>query len=248
MNPTHLVALVTGASRGIGRAIAIGLAKEGVSVAVNYQSRRDAAEEVAREITGAGGKAIVVKADVSKDAEVKSMVDQVVEKWGTIDILVNNAATHRGGRIQNLTLEDWGLVISSVLGGAFHCCRHIIPMMVEKKWGRVINLSSYVGLHGYPGDTPYGAAKAGILGLTLSLAKEVSTKGITVNAIVPGFVPTDMTAGLFHTKEKLDLEIQRIPLRRPGKPEEIADMVNFLVFKGEYITGTVLRVDGGLAM
>ena len=248
MEPAHFVALVTGASRGIGRAIAIGLAKEGVSVAVNYQSRRDAAEEVAREITGAGGKAIVVKADVANDAEVKSMVDQVVEKWGTIDILVNNAATHRGGRLQNLTLEDWSLVINSVLGGAFHCCRHILPMMVAKKWGRVINLSSYVGLHGYPGDTPYGAAKAGILGLTLSLAKEVSTKGITVNAIVPGFVPTDMTAGLFNTKEKLDLEIQRIPLRRPGKPEEIADMVNFLVFKGEYITGTVIRVDGGLAM
>jgi len=248
MEPAHFVALVTGASRGIGRAIAIGLAKEGVSVAVNYQSRRDAAEEVAREITGAGGKAIVVKADVANDAEVKSMVDQVVGKWGTIDILVNNAATHRGGRLQNLTLEDWSLVINSVLGGAFHCCRHILPMMVGKKWGRVINLSSYVGLHGYPGDTPYGAAKAGILGLTLSLAKEVSTKGITVNAIVPGFVPTDMTAGLFNTKEKLDLEIQRIPLRRPGKPEEIADMVNFLVFKGEYITGTVIRVDGGLAM
>jgi 3-oxoacyl-[acyl-carrier protein] reductase len=248
MEPAHFVSLVTGASRGIGRAIAIGLAKEGVSVAVNYQSRRDAAEEVVREITGAGGKAIVVKADVANDAEVKSMVDQVVGKWGTIDILVNNAATHRGGRLQNLTLGDWGLVINSVLGGAFHCCRHILPMMVEKKWGRVINLSSYVGLHGYPGDTPYGAAKAGILGLTMSLAKEVSTKGITVNAIVPGFVPTDMTAGLFNTKEKLDLEIQKIPLRRPGKPGEIADMVNFLVFKGEYITGTVIRVDGGLAM
>ena len=248
MDPTNLVALVTGASRGIGRAIAIGLAKEGVSVAVNYQSRYDAAEEVAREIARAGGRAIVVKADVANDTEVKSMVGLIIEKWGTIDILVNNAATHRGGRIQKLTLEDWGLVINSVLGGAFHCCRHIVPGMVEKKWGRVINLSSYVGLHGYPGDTPYGAAKAGMIGFTLSLAKEVSNKGITVNAIVPGFVPTDMTAGLFNTKEKLDSEIQRIPLRRPGKPEEIADMVNFLVFKGEYITGTVLRVDGGLAM
>lgn len=248
MDPTHLVGLVTGASRGIGRAIAIGLAKQGVSVAVNYQSRQDAAEEVVREILRAGGKAIGVKADVSKDAEVKSMVDQVVEKWGTINILVNNAATHRGGRIQNLVLEDWAVVIGSVLGGAFHCCRHIIPLMVGKKWGRVINLSSYVGLHGYPGDTLYGAAKAGMLGFTMSLAKEVSTRGITVNAVVPGFVPTDMTAGLFDTKEKLNGEIQRIPLGRPGKPEEIAEMVNFLVFKGEYITGSVLRVDGGLAM
>jgi 3-oxoacyl-[acyl-carrier protein] reductase len=242
------VALVTGSARGIGRAIALGLAKEGVRVVVNYQSRREAAEEVAREIIGAGGKALVVRADVANDAEVKSMVDQVVEKWGTINILVNNAATHRGGRIQKLTLEDWGLVINSALGGAFHCCRHIIPMMVEKKWGRIINLSSYVALHGYPGDTPYGAAKAGLLGFTMSLAKEVAAKGITVNAVIPGYVPTDMTDALFNTQEKIERQIQEIPIHRPGKPEEIAEMVNFLVFKGDYITGTVIRVDGGLAM
>jgi 3-oxoacyl-[acyl-carrier protein] reductase len=248
MDPSKLVALVTGASRGIGRAIAIGLAREGVSVVVNYLSRGDAAEEVAREIIGAGGKAIVVKADVANDTEVKSMVDQVVERWGTIDILVNNAALHRGGRIQNLTLEDWDLVINSVLRGTFHCCRHIVPMMVEKNWGRIINISSYVGLHGYPGDTPYGAAKAGLLGFTMSPAKEVAAKGITVNAIIPGYVPTDMTGRLFNTKEKIDSQIQLIPIRRPGKPEEIADMVNFLVFKGESITGSVIRVDGGLGM
>jgi 3-oxoacyl-[acyl-carrier protein] reductase len=248
MDSPKRVALVTGAGRGIGRAIAIGLAKEGVSVVVNYLSRRDAAEEVAREIIGGGGKAIVVKADVANDTEVKSMVDQVVERWGTIDILVNNAALHRGGRIQKLTLEDWDLVINSVLGGTFHCCRHIVPMMVEKNWGRIINLSSYVALHGYPGDTSYGAAKAGLLGFTMSLAKEVATKGITVNAIIPGYVPTDMTGRLFNTQEKIEHEVQNIPIRRPGKPEEIADMVNFLVFKGEYITGSVIRVDGGLGM
>jgi 3-oxoacyl-[acyl-carrier protein] reductase len=248
MESPKRVALVTGASRGIGRAIAIGLAKEGVSVVVNYHSRRDAAEVVAREIIGAGGKAIVVKADVANDAEVKSMVDQVVEKWGMIDILVNNAALHRGGRIQKLTLEDWSLVINSVLGGTFHCSRHIVPMMAEKNWGRIINLSSYVALHGYPGDTPYGAAKAGLLGFTMSLAKEVATKGITVNAVIPGYIPTDMTGRLFDTQEKIEREVQNIPIRRPGKPEEIADIVNFLVFKGEYITGAVIRVDGGLGM
>jgi len=248
MDSPKRVAVVTGASRGIGRAVAIGLAKEGVSVVVNYHSRRDAAEEVAREIIEAGGKAIVVKADVANDAEVKSMVDQVVEKWGAIDILVNNAALHRGGRIQKLTLEDWSLVINSVLGGTFHCCRHIVPMMVEKNWGRIINLSSYVALHGYPGDTPYGAAKAGLLGFTMSLAKEVATKGITVNAVIPGYIPTDMTGRLFNTQEKIEREVQNIPIRRPGKPEEISDMVNFLVFKGEYITGAVIRVDGGLGM
>jgi 3-oxoacyl-[acyl-carrier protein] reductase len=242
------VALVTGASRGIGRAIALGLAKEGVRVVINYQARQDAAERVASEIRETGGEALVVKADVAKDDEVKRMVDQAIGKWGAIDILVNNAATHRGGRIQNLTLEDWGLVINSALGGAFHCCRHIVPMMVEKRWGRIINLSSYVALHGYPGDTPYGAAKAGLIGFTLSLAKEVATRGITANAIVPGFVPTDMTARLFDTREKIEQEIQKVPIRRPGRPEEIAEMVNFLVFRGEYITGSVIRVDGGLGM
>jgi 3-oxoacyl-[acyl-carrier protein] reductase len=185
---------------------------------------------------------------VSDDGEVKAMVDSVKAEWGNIDILVNNATTHRGGRIQKLKPEDWNLVIGSALGGAFHCCRHVIPMMVEKNWGRVINLSSYVALHGYPGDTAYGAAKAGLLGLTMSLAKEVAAKGITVNAVIPGFVPTDMTRGLFDTQEKLDRELQNIPIHRPGTPEEISDMVNFLVFKGGYITGTVLRVDGGLAM
>jgi NAD(P)-dependent dehydrogenase (short-subunit alcohol dehydrogenase family) len=157
------VAFVTGSSRGIGRAIAIGLAKEGVSVVVNYRSRQDAAEEVAREITGIGGEAIIAKADVANDDEVKSMVDDVINKWGSIDILVNNAAIHRGGRIQKLTLEDWNLVINSVLGGTFHCCRHIVPLMIAKNWGRIINLSSYVALHGYPGDTAYGAAKAGCI-------------------------------------------------------------------------------------
>jgi 3-oxoacyl-[acyl-carrier protein] reductase len=248
MTADKMVALVTGSARGIGRAIAIGLAKEGVRVVVNYQSRQDAAEEVAREITGAGGEAIVIKADVADDTEVRSMVNQTVDKWGSVDILVNNAALHRGGRIQGLAPEDWNLVINSVLGGTFHCCRHVVPIMVNQSWGRIINLSSYVALHGYPGDTAYGAAKAGILGVTLSLAKEVAAKGITVNAVVPGFVPTDMTSGLFNTQAKIDREVQNIPIHRPGKPEEIADIVNFLVFKGEYITGTVVRVDGGLAM
>ena len=202
------------------------------AIVVNYQSRQDAAEEVALLIAEAGGEAMAVKADVGNDGEVRSMVDRVVEKWGAIDILVNNATVHRGGRIQALKLEDWNIVINSALGGAFHCCRHVVPMMVERKWGRIINLSSYVALHGYAGDTAYGAAKSGLLGFTMSLAKEVATKGITVNAVIPGFIPTDMTAGLFDSPEKLDKEIQNIPMRRPGKPEEIADMVNFLVFKG----------------
>jgi NAD(P)-dependent dehydrogenase (short-subunit alcohol dehydrogenase family) len=248
MDPRKKVALVTGAARGIGRAIAIGLAAEGVSVVINYQSRRDAAQEVMEIIQAAGGESMIYGADVAGDDAVKSMVDEINTRWGGIDILVNNATTHRGGRIQSLSHEEWDTVIGSALGGAFHCCRYVVPGMVERRWGRIINLSSYVALHGFPGDCAYGTAKAGLLGLTMSLAKEVAARGVTVNAIIPGFVPTDMTSGLFDTKEKLEREMQNIPMRRPGTPEEIADMVNFLVFKGQYITGTAIRVDGGLAM
>jgi 3-oxoacyl-[acyl-carrier protein] reductase len=242
------VALVTGSARGIGRAIAIGLAKEGVSVVVNYHSRPDAAAEVAKIISDAGGEVMVVKADVARNDEVRAMVDQAVERWGGIDILVNNAGLHRGGRVQKVSEEDFNTVIRSSLNGNFNCCRHIVPMMIEKRWGRVINISSYVALHGFPGDTAYGAAKAGLLGITFSLAKEVASKGITVNAIIPGYIPTDMTEPLFDTPEKRDRQLQDIPMHRPGRPEEIADVVNFLVFKGDYITGNVIRVDGGMGM
>lgn len=242
------VALVTGSGRGIGRAIVLGLAKEGARVVVNYRSMQDAAEKVAYEIIGTGGEVIIVKADVANDTEVKSMVDQVVEKWGTIDILVNNAALHRGGRIQNLPPEDWNLVIQSVLKGAFNCCRYVVPLMVEKEWGRIINVSSDAGLHGYPGETAYGAAKAGLIGFTKSLAKEVAKKKITVNVVIPGFLQTDMTTPLFGTEERLNREIERIPMGRPGKPEEVAELISFLAFKGSYITGAVIQIDGGMGM
>ena len=248
MDSRKKVALVTGAARGIGRAIAIDLAAQGVSVVINYRSRRDAAEEVMAVIQASGGESMIIGADVAKDDAVKSMVDEIETRWGSIDILVNNATTHRGGRIQSLSHEEWDTVLGSALGGAFHCCRYVVPGMVERRWGRIINLSSYVALHGYQGDCAYGTAKAGLLGFTMSLAKEVATRGITVNAVIPGFVPTDMTRGLFDTQEKLEREMQNIPMRRPGTPEEIADMVNFLVFKGQYVTGTAIRVDGGLAM
>jgi len=242
------VALVTGSARGIGRAIALDLAKGGIRVVINYRAGREAAETLARDIEDGGGEALVIGCDVADDGAVKAMVEEVADNWGSIDILVNNAAQHRGGRIQTISPEDWRLVMETALGGAFHCCRHIIPSMVDKRWGRVINLSSYDALHGYPGDTAYGTAKAGLLGLTMSLAKEVASKGITVNAIVPGFIPTDMTRGLFNTEEKIERELKNIPMRRPGTPEDVAEMVSFLVFKGEYVTGTILRVDGGLAM
>ena len=248
MESPNRVALVTGASRGIGRAIAIDLAKEGADLIVNYRSNPDAAEEVVRMIKEMGRKVISVKADVANEHEVRSMVNHAVETLGGIDILVNNAALHRGGRIQKLLPEDWDIVINSVLRGTFNCCRYVVPLMVEKGWGRIINISSDVGLHGYPGDTAYGAAKAGLIGFSKSLAKEVAKKNITVNVVIPGFLRTDMTSILFTTEERLNREIERIPLGRPGKPEEVAEMVSFLAFKGSYITGAVIQVDGGMGM
>ena len=242
------VALVTGASRGIGRAIAIGLAEQGADVIVNFRSHPDAAEEVVRLIREAGRQALSVRADVAHDDEVKDMVKKAKEEFGGIDILVNNAALHRGGRIQKLPPEEWNLVINSVLRGAFNCCRYVVPLMVEREWGRVINISSDAGLHGYPGDTAYGAAKAGLIGFTKSLAKEVAKKKITANVVIPGFLQTDMTSVLFTSEERLRLEIERIPLGRPGKVEEISELVSFLAFKGSYITGAVIQVDGGMGM
>jgi 3-oxoacyl-[acyl-carrier protein] reductase len=242
------IALVTGAARGIGRAIALDLASEGADIVVNYRSRPDAAENVAQEIRDMGRHALVIKADVADEGQVKSMVDRAVEEFGTIDILVNNAALHRGGRVQKIEPEDWDLVINAALRGAYNCCRHVVPLMVEKRSGRIINISSYAGLHGYPGDTAYGSAKAGIIGFTKSLAKETAKRGITANVVVPGFLKTDMTAPLFNTEEKLKVEIERIPLGRPGELHEIAEVVTFLAFKGSYMTGAVIMVDGGMGM
>ena len=242
------IALVTGASRGIGRAIALDLAAQGADVVVNYTSRPDAAGEVAEAIGALGRKALVVKADVSDEDQVKAMVDKASDELGPIDILVNNAALHRGGRVQKIDPKDWELVIQIALRGAFHCCRHVVPRMVDRRWGRIINISSNAGVHGFPGDTAYGSAKAGLIGFTKSLAKEVAKKGVTANVVVPGFLRTDMTAPLFNTEERLNREIGAIPMGRPGEPHEIAEMVSFLAFRGSYITGAVIMVDGGMGM
>jgi 3-oxoacyl-[acyl-carrier protein] reductase len=242
------VALVTGAARGIGRAIALDLAGQGADVVVNYRSRPDAAEEVAREIRSIGRRAMVLKADVADQNQVETMVGRTAEEWGSVDILVHNAALHRGGRVQKIGLEEWDLVLHTTLRGAYNCCRSVVPLMVKQEWGRIITISSNAGVHGHAGDTAYGSAKAGLIGFTKSLAKEVAKRGITANVVVPGFLKTDMTAPLFGTEEKLKSEIEGIPMGRPGEPREIAEVVSFLAFKGSYVTGAVIMVDGGMGM
>jgi 3-oxoacyl-[acyl-carrier protein] reductase len=248
MGTDRRIALVTGAARGIGRAIALELAAQGADVVVNYRSRPDAAEDVAEQIRSMGRGALVIKADVADQEQVETMVDRIVEEWGSVDILVNNAALHRGGRVQKIGLEDWDLVLHTTLRGAYYCCRLAVPLMVERGWGRIINISSNAGVHGHAGDTAYGAAKAGLIGFTKSLAREVAKRSITANVVVPGFLKTDMTAPLFDTAEKVKAEIDGIPMGRPGEPREIAEVVSFLAFKGSYVTGAVIMVDGGMGM
>jgi 3-oxoacyl-[acyl-carrier protein] reductase len=246
MESSGRLALVTGASRGIGRAIALALAENGADVAVNYVSREKEAHEVVSLIEQAGRRAFAAKADVSDDDAVKRMVEEIREQAGPVDVLVNNATVHRGGRVHKLSGGDWDTVLKSCLYGAFHCCRHIVPAMIEKQWGRIVNISSTVGERGYPGDCAYGAAKAGLLGFTKSLAREVARSGITVNAVMPGFVLTEMTSAL--SEKNIEALKNSIPLGRLCRPEDVAEMVAHLVFKGDHITGSIHHVDGGLGI
>jgi len=239
-------ALVTGSSRGIGRAIAIRFAEAGAKVAVNYRVREKEASEVVAIIDAKGGRALACRADVSRYDEVAAMVEDVKRELGPIDILVNNATIHRGRKVEKLPLEDWDLVIKSCLYGAFHCTRCVVPSMKERGWGRIVNISSGVGERGYPGDTAYGAAKAGLLGFTKSLSRELAPYRITVNAVMPGFVLTEMTGSL--TSENIELIRQSIPLGKLCEPEDVAEMVAFLVAKGSNVTGSIHHVDGGLAI
>ncbi|MGE3538050.1 MAG: 3-oxoacyl-ACP reductase family protein [Candidatus Tectimicrobiota bacterium] len=240
------VALVTGASRGIGRAIALDLAAEGAHVALNYVNRPDAAEAVGRLVHALGSTAFPVQADVAVAADVTRMVTQILERFGQIDILVNNATIHRGRRIQRLPESDWDAVLDSCLKGAYHCCRQIVPHMSERRSGRIINISSVVGQIGWPGDTAYGTAKAGLLGFTRSLAKEVAPYGLTVNVVMPGYIRTDMTAAL--SPKNVEHMLQLIPLGRAGTPEDVAEVVTFLATRASYVTGAVYVVDGGMSL
>lgn len=240
------VALITGGSRGIGRAIALALATEGANVVVNYASSSTAADEVVAEITGAGGNAIALQADVSCESQVDNLIKNIVDKWGKVDILVNNAGITRDTLLLRMKPEDWQAVINLNLTGVFLCTRAVSKMMLKQRSGRIINIASVAGQMGNPGQANYSAAKAGVIGLTKTLAKEFASRGVLVNAVAPGFIATDMTKDLKNTDEI----IKFIPLGRYGEAEEVAGMVKFLAADAaaKYITGQVFNVDGGMVM
>ena len=239
------VAIVTGSSQGIGRAIAIELASLGLKVVVNYANSKAAAEEVVKDIIRNGGEAIAVQANIANLEDVKKLIDNTLNKFGRIDILVNNAGITRDKLLLRMKLDDWQTVIDLNLTGVFLCTQAVIKTMLKQKTGRIINVSSIVGEVGNPGQANYSAAKAGILGFTKSVAKEVASRGITVNAIAPGFIKTNMTKDL--EKENV---LQSIPLKRLGTPEEVAGLTRFLAVdpSAAYITGQVINIDGGMVM
>lgn len=239
------VAIVTGASRGIGRAVALALAAEGAKVVVNYASSSGAADQVVAGITEAGGDAIALQADVSKLDEVETLIKETKDKFGRLDVLVNNAGITRDTLLIRMKPDDWQAVIDLNLTGVFFCTRAASKIMLKQKSGRIINIASVAGQMGNPGQANYSAAKAGVIGFTKTVAKELAPRGITVNAVAPGFIETDMTKDI-----KSEDIIKYIPLGRYGKPEEIAGMVRFLAADpaAAYITGQVFNVDGGMVM
>jgi len=239
------VVLVTGGSRGIGEAISLAFGKNGYAVAVNYNSNRGKAESVVSSIKGFGSDAIAIKADVSKIDEVSVMVDMVVEKYGRLDVLVNNAGMAKGGLLMLMGDKDWDDVIDTNLKGVFNCCKAVSRQMIAQKNGAIINVSSLSGITGLSGQSDYSAAKGGVIAFTKAIAKELAQFGILVNAVAPGIIDTDMTMDIPDAVKKRFLEA--IPLKRFGSPEEIAGVVKFLASpEASYITGETIVVSGGL--
>jgi 3-oxoacyl-[acyl-carrier protein] reductase len=242
------VAIVTGASRGIGRAIAEEMSNQGAAVAVNYLSSEEAALEVVDQIKSKGGRALAVHADVGDYDAAQTMIKETIDTFGQIDILVNNAGTTRDTLLLMMREEDWDIVIDTNLKSMFNCCKAVARQMIRRKQGgRIINISSVSGLAGQGGQTNYAASKAGIIGFTKSLAKELGSRQITVNAIAPGFFPTSLTDVL--SQDMVDKALELIPLGRLGELNEVAHLATFLASdEASYITGEVIRIDGGLAM
>jgi len=238
-------AVVTGASRGIGKAIAIYLAKEGAEVIVNYSSSSENANKVVSEIHAFGGKAYPLQADISDENSVNEFIKTILEKNNKIDVLVNNAGITKDGLLMRMKTDDWQKVLDLNLSGVFYCTRAVSRQMLKQKKGRIINITSVVGLMGNPGQANYSAAKAGVIGLTQSAAKEFASRGITVNAVAPGFISTDMTKDL--NSESI---LSAIPLGRFGNPDDVAGAVRFLAAdpSAGYITGQTIQVDGGMVM
>jgi len=247
MNLQGKSAIVTGASRGIGRAIALELAKHGAAVVVNFNSSEAAANDVVQAITGAGGKAIAFKADVSRMDEATALMKACTDAFGKIDILVNNAGTTRDMLLMMMSEADWDHVIAADLKSVFNCSKAAVKPMVRARGGRIINITSVVGLSGNGGQSNYAAAKAGVIAFSKSLAKEVGSRNITVNCIAPGFIPTALT-DMLNDEQKQGIT-KATPLGRFGTPEEVAYAVSFLASdEAAFITGVVLSVDGGLVM
>ena len=244
---TGKVALVTGAGRGIGRQIALTLAAQNAFVIVNYNGSKDKAEETVSEIKAAGGDAVSYKCNVSDFEECQQMITAIIKEYKHIDILVNNAGITRDGLIMKMSEDDYDAVLDTNLKGTFNTIRHMSRYFLKQKSGRIINISSVSGILGNAGQANYSASKAGVIGLTKAVARELASCGITVNAVAPGFVDTDMTDALSDSaKENL---ISQIPLGRTGKPQDIANAVLFLASDAAgYITGQVLSVDGGMAI
>ena len=235
------LALVTGASRGIGKACALELAKAGYDIIINYVGNAEAAKKTVQEIKALGVDAAAYKFDVSNKEEVDKSIAEIVEKYGRIDVLVNNAGITRDGLFMRMSDENWNAVINTNLSSAFFVSQPVVKIMMKQRSGAIVNMASVVGVSGNAGQANYSAAKAGLIGLTKTLAKELGSRGIRVNAVAPGFINTDMTKDL-DTSKFTDF----IPLKRLGEPEDIAKAVKFLAVDAEYVTGQVLEVDGGL--
>lgn len=241
------VAIVTGGTRGIGRAIALKLADQGANIVINYRNSDKEAEELKAILEEKGVKVLTVKCDISNFEDSKNLMDKCKEVFGKIDMLVNNAGITKDTLIMRMKEEDFDNVIDVNLKGTFNCAKHASAIMLKQRFGKIINMTSVVGIAGNAGQVNYAASKAGVIGLTKSLAKELGSRGITVNAVAPGFINTDMTASL---SEKVKEEASKnIPLKRLGDPEDVANLVGFLASDAaNYITGQVINVDGGMVM